>query len=124
MGKKLVRKALEMLRKLATKKDDEDDEDDESEDDDEDEDEEDDPYITFWEAFGKNIKLGIIEDSANRSKLQKLLRFKTNKSGALSAMASGLGTQPCHLAIACSRHCSQHDIALFLSKHVVGRKHR
>ena len=81
MGKKLVRKALEMLRKLATKKDDEDDEDDESEDDDEDEDEEDDPYITFWEAFGKNIKLGIIEDSANRSKLQKLLRFKTNKSG-------------------------------------------
>merc|ERR1711998_640433 len=57
MGKKLVRKALEMLRKLATKKDD-------------DEDDEDDPYITFWEAFGKNIKLGIIEDSANRSKLQ------------------------------------------------------
>merc|ERR1712070_429070 len=28
-----------------------------------------------------NIKLGIIEDAPNRSKLQKLLRFKTNKSG-------------------------------------------
>merc|ERR1711988_1416997 len=84
MGKKLVRKALEMLRKLATKKDDEnedEDEENEDEDEDEDEDDEDDPYITFWEAFGKNIKLGIIEDSANRSKLQKLLRFKTNKSG-------------------------------------------
>merc|ERR1712054_634603 len=78
MGKKLVRKALEMLRKLAAKKV-SDDEGDEEEDDDVEEEE--DPYITFWEAFGKNIKLGIIEDSANRSKLQKLLRFKTNKSG-------------------------------------------
>merc|ERR1719453_756031 len=47
----------------------------------EDEDEDEDPYIKFWEAFGKNIKLGIIEDAPNRSKLQKLLRFKTNKSG-------------------------------------------
>lgn len=84
MGKKLVRKALEMLRKLATAADKDDDEDDEIEDDededDEDEDDED-PYIKFWEMYGKNIKLGIIEDSSNRSKLQKLLRYKTNKSG-------------------------------------------
>merc|ERR1712100_5258 len=35
----------------------------------------------FWEAFGKNIKLGLIEDSSNRTKLSKLLRFKTSKSG-------------------------------------------
>merc|ERR1712196_521504 len=58
-------------------------EDDEDEDD-EDEEEEGggaDPYVKFWEAFGKNIKLGIIEDSANRSKLTKLLRFKSSKSG-------------------------------------------
>merc|ERR1712054_57662 len=84
MGKKLVRKALEMLRKLATKKDDEnEDEDEENEDEDEDEedDDEEDPFIKFWEMYGKNIKLGIIEDSSNRSKLQKLLRYKTNKSG-------------------------------------------
>jgi len=83
MGKKLVRKALEMLRKLATPKDKDDDEEDEEEDEDKEvEDaEETDPYIKFWEAFGKNIKLGIIEDAPNRSKLQKLLRFKTNKSG-------------------------------------------
>jgi len=84
MGKKLVRKALEMLRKLATAKsgggddDEEEDEDDESESDD---DGGKDPYVEFWEKFGKNIKLGIIEDSANRSKLTKLLRFKSNKSG-------------------------------------------
>merc|ERR1719171_1376531 len=85
MGRKLVRKALEMLRKLAQKSaddDDDEDEDDESEEgDDEDEEESKDPYIEFWEKFGKNIKLGIIEDSPNRSKLQKLLRFKSNKSG-------------------------------------------
>merc|ERR1740138_1984704 len=52
-------KALEVLRKLATSKkgDEDEDEDEESEEGEEDKDEED-PYIKFWEAFGKNIKLG------------------------------------------------------------------
>lgn len=67
MAKKLVRKALEMLRKLATQEVD-------------DEDGDDHPYIKFWEEFGRSIKLGVVEDSANKSKLVKLLRFKTNKS--------------------------------------------
>jgi heat shock protein beta len=75
-----------MLRKLAQAKekgdDDEDDGDDEDDEDSEgDAEDDEDPYIGFWNKFGKNIKLGIIEDSANRSKLQKLLRFKSNKSG-------------------------------------------
>jgi len=31
-------------------------------------------YRTFWKEFGKSIKLGIIEDSSNREKLAKLSR--------------------------------------------------
>merc|ERR1712146_119143 len=34
-----------------------------------------DRYIKFWEQFGKNVKLGIIEDAGNRNKLAKLARF-------------------------------------------------
>merc|ERR1712195_410013 len=37
--------------------------------------EEEDKYLTFWKNFGKSIKLGVIEDSSNRLKLAKLLRF-------------------------------------------------
>ncbi len=38
-------------------------------------------YKKFYEQFSKNLKLGIHEDSANRSKLAELLRFHTSKSG-------------------------------------------
>merc|ERR1712003_323623 len=48
--------------------------------DEEEEEEKKDPYVEFWEQFGKSIKLGLVEDSSNRTKLSKLLRFKTSKS--------------------------------------------
>merc|ERR1719305_1007854 len=38
-------------------------------------------YETFWKAFGKYIKMGLIEDAANRTRLAKLLRYATSKSG-------------------------------------------
>jgi molecular chaperone HtpG len=38
-------------------------------------------FKKFSEQFGKNLKLGIHEDSTNRNKLAELLRFSSSKSG-------------------------------------------
>merc|ERR1719238_873503 len=40
-----------------------------------------DDYKKFYEQFGKNLKLGIHEDSTNRTKIAELMRFHTSKSG-------------------------------------------
>merc|ERR1711981_1085874 len=88
--KKLVTKTLEMIRKIAERKKKDDDKEDEDNEDDEEEEKESDPaaeaednedYITFWKEFSKAIKLGLYEDSSNRTKLAKLLRFFSSKSG-------------------------------------------
>merc|ERR1711988_1480361 len=92
--KKLVTKALEMIRKMAEKKkkkDDDEDKDEEKKDDEEKEEKEEkgpaeeaednEEYLKFWKEFNKAIKLGLYEDSSNRTKLAKLLRFQTSKSG-------------------------------------------
>merc|ERR1711957_983954 len=88
MGKKMTRKALAMIKALADedKKDDDDEEEDKEEDkEDKDvekkDDEEATKYETFWKSFGKYIKMGLIEDAANRTRLAKLLRYATSKSG-------------------------------------------
>ena len=53
--KKLVRKTLDMLKKLT-----------------------DEEFETFWKEYSTSVKLGVIEDSANRTRLAKLLRFHSS----------------------------------------------
>merc|ERR1712008_430818 len=84
ISKKLVRKVLELMKKLA-KEDDSSEDDDEEKDDDEkkkeakeeekadeekkdkkDDDEK--SWMKFWKEFNKNLKMGCYEDDSNRSK--------------------------------------------------------
>jgi len=90
ISKKLVRKVLELMKKLAKEEEsgeDEDEDEDEEKDDDEKEEKEDkkdkdeeSTFAKFYKEFNKNLKMGCYEDDSNRSKLSKLLRFKTTKS--------------------------------------------
>merc|ERR1711923_326642 len=58
--KNLVKKCLELFEELAEDKD---------------------AFKKFYEQFGKNLKLGIHEDSTNRKKLAGFLRYNTSASG-------------------------------------------
>jgi heat shock protein beta len=82
MSKKLVRKILDLLRKMANKDKKGDDEDEESsgESSGEEKKEEESAYTKFWAEHGKQIKFGVIDDRKNKAKLTKLLRYPTSKS--------------------------------------------
>merc|ERR1712157_455139 len=82
ISKKLVRKVLELMKKLAKEEESGDDEDEEKEEKEEKKDSKDEEstWAKFYKEFNKNLKMGCYEDDSNRSKLSKLLRFKSTKS--------------------------------------------
>ncbi|XP_010941296.1 endoplasmin homolog [Elaeis guineensis] len=86
--KKLIRKALDMIRRIADEDPDEFSNKDKTETEKASEnDEQKGQYAKFWNEFGKSIKLGIIEDAHNRNRLAKLLRFESTKSdGKLASL--------------------------------------
>ncbi|VAI81297.1 unnamed protein product [Triticum turgidum subsp. durum] len=78
--KKLIRKALDMIRKLAEEDPDEYSNKEKTDDEKSAMEEKKGQYAKFWNEFGKSVKLGIIEDATNRNRLAKLLRFESSKS--------------------------------------------
>ncbi|XP_014091643.2 endoplasmin [Bactrocera oleae] len=62
--KKLVRKVLDMIKKIDK-----------------------DNYSKLWKEYSTNIKLGIMEDPSNRSRLAKLLRFQSSNGKDLTSLA-------------------------------------
>ncbi|CAN6206672.1 unnamed protein product [Urochloa humidicola] len=85
--KKLIRKALDMIRKIAEEDPDEYSNKDKTDEEKSEMEEKKGQYAKFWNEFGKSIKLGIIEDATNRNRLAKLLRFESTKSdGKLASL--------------------------------------
>ncbi|XP_055849038.1 endoplasmin [Episyrphus balteatus] len=61
--KKLIRKVLDMIKKLDK-----------------------DSYEKLWKEYSTNIKLGVMEDPSNRSRLAKILRFQSSHGKGITGL--------------------------------------
>ncbi|XP_031633734.1 endoplasmin homolog [Contarinia nasturtii] len=66
--KKLIRKVLDMIKKISAEN-----------------------YVDFWKEYSTNIKLGLMEDPSNRSRLGKLLRFQSSAGKNLTSLEDYVG---------------------------------
>jgi len=78
--KKVAKKAIDLIKQLAKDSEAEEEAETDADDEDGEEKKKDSKYIEWYKKFSPNIKLGILEDYPNQSKLVKLLRFQTSKS--------------------------------------------
>ena len=73
MGKKLTRKVLEMLRQLVKESEEDKEESEEEVTEEGESGKKVNKYLQFWKEFGKNIKLGVIEDESNKTRYDQPL---------------------------------------------------
>ena len=73
MSKNIVKRSIELFNELA---------------------EDETKYTIFYEQFSRNLKLGLHEDSGNRDKLSKLLRYNTSSGDDLISLDTYITNMP------------------------------
>lgn len=85
--KQLVKRCLDMMTDLAGKGEEE--------------------YEKFWSQFGRNVKLGIVDDAENKEKLASLLRVRCPPASLYTTPLPLAAAGEAYFWLACSRMAPQ-----------------